>query len=488
MVVDTRIVTVCEGTCMCRPSRGIVSGARIVVLVTVLSLLIVSAPAVAQTPPPATYQPLDIAAILLQPADLDAEGMPGFGVDIGQTWTTIGSAVAAGPYAFSRGGIDLGGVPGAGGILEDAGWLRLHELLLATPDPADPNSYAVVVVSGVEEFATADGAAAAFAAFGQEQALSAMTGGTVTALPDVAPMGDQSGVWRVETTTSDTGTPVSALTRWVRLDTLIVSVVIADLGGQSPPDPTALDRLTSRLLGRVEAARGVVVPPCLPSHDAGASLDQGLARVGPAADLHMPGLSLCALRLEGDGVVPLLDRYTTRDGIAIPLFGETPEDVAAAQAEGEQDGLVDSFIARFLLEDSPQAVADGPVQVASRLDVFTDEAAATAWFDASEARLRAESADVTLVSFEPGTPALGEASATYVGTLNDTGAFITTSTARFDNLVVAVRVVNTTGAVPEITQSMLLAQVTCMQQGGCLLPVEPPAILVASLPARSRLA
>src|SRR5690606_23273664 len=111
-----------------------------------------------------------LAAILLVPADAEAAGRPGMRLGEGRSFMTIEEAMAPQTYAYSRIQMNLSRLPGADGVLRDAGWQRFHELSLVMVDTSRPDDASVFdVVSSIEEYATADGAARAFDALGNEQ-------------------------------------------------------------------------------------------------------------------------------------------------------------------------------------------------------------------------------------------------------------------------------------------------------------------------------
>lgn len=140
--------------------------------------------------------PLDLAAMVLTPADLAAEGLEGYGANEGFTWTTLDDAERGRGVTYSvdsRGRINLGGIAGAIGLLDETDWRRIHELRLALP--AEPGSTDIgdTVWSGIEEFADADGAAEAFAFFAQKRRIS----NAVEEIEGTATLGEQSALWRL---------------------------------------------------------------------------------------------------------------------------------------------------------------------------------------------------------------------------------------------------------------------------------------------------
>lgn len=105
----------------------------------------------------------------------------------------------------------------------------------------------------------------------------------------------------------------------------------------------------------------------------------------------------------------------------------------------------------------------------------------TVAFATLEDQLRADTAH-PLVSFEAWLPAVGDASTTYVMTSGPTGNPIVDSATRIDDLVVTVRVSQTTAPLKTTTQALLLAQVACMQANDCAQPIPVPPEIVPALP------
>lgn len=443
---------------------------RLVALVAVACLAVAFVPAGSSAQPPPRAPLLDLAALTLQPAELEAEGLAGFGLSWSWSFLTIEEALA-GTYAESRGGVVLTDIPGSDAILRDAGWQRFHETTLGRPLPDDPENFASFTVSSsIEEYATADGAAAAFRAFTELSALNAALVGEIQLRSDAPPLGDQSVMWATAGVAQDTGTPTTVLTRMVRLGTRIVSVNMVDFVESTPIDPAVLDRLTGRVVDRVARA-GALAQPCPPAGPTGLR-----AAIVERAGVHLPGLSTCVLGLVNTDITPHYAYYTVLDGTVIPLLLDTPEEVLERQETTDTLGLRDTYRRQYIIERGNQAAF-----FYVTVERYADEAAATAAFDGLEERLRANTS-TTLGSFERGVPVIGDASATYHWTTNATGYAVTNSATRMKDLVVTVRVSQTVTPLPAVTQSMLLAQVACMTAGDCSQPLPVPPEIEAAMP------
>ena len=443
---------------------------RVGLIAVIAWFTVVSLPAVgsAQTVPAASL-PVDLAAILLMPADAEAEGRPGLVLNQGHAFMTVAEALAADPYASSRMEMRLSLLPDAARMLRDAGWQRFHEVELIELDPASTatsGSSRFDVSSSIEEYATTDGAAQAFAAFTDEQTVRLTTGGTIQVVPDAAPVGDQSIMWNGSGTNTNTGLPAGSLARIVRIGSRIVSITMVDYTEPISVDAAELERLTARLLTHVEQI-GATGQPCPPAGATGIRV-----AITDRSGLHPPGLSTCVLRLANTDADPTRAFYTVLDGTVIQRWVDTPDELAKAQADAEATGLRDRYEEQYTIDrDGKRALSYVTV------DRYADGAAATTAFASLEERLRANT-DTTLVSFETGIPVIGDASATYATTTASTRLSVTASTTRIDDIVITVRISQTAEPIPAVTQTLLLSQVGCMEANDCTQPISVPLEIV----------
>ena len=170
-------------------------------------LLVATALAVAQTvtstaavqpgpgTPPVIHDELilpELPAMMLTPADLDAAGLPDAGVGGGQTFARLADAVASRTYGQSRGLLRLSAVSASESTLAQAGWRRFHERRLGTVAADDPSLFAVEAASGVETYATARGAAEAFAFYADPQVALRMSPVENLPVDDAPTIGDES--------------------------------------------------------------------------------------------------------------------------------------------------------------------------------------------------------------------------------------------------------------------------------------------------------
>ena len=450
-----------------------------VTLTTWLALLALPSVTSAQTAPP----PLDIAAILLTPADLAAENMTGYGIDTGKVFTTIDGAVAVDTYANSRGAVRLRNVANIKQILQDTGWERMQETPLALERTAAPNYFDATASSGIEVYNTPEGAASAYLQFAQRPAMSQMLYGDVQPAGTGMPLGDQASTWRnAQPAAGNDGTGSISITRWVQVDRYIVSVSLSDYAAgdnATDPDPAQLDRLTKVVLDRLAAATAAGSGVCGPRGPPAADpiLTQMLGRLGQApAALTLPGLGTCMPHLDVASTVAFANQYTVLDGTAFPSFGESEADLAADQASVTQRGIVSRYAESQGIPNSSQAPTGTEADVFLWLDLYTDAGAAQASFDGTQDRLASQS--IQTLSFETGTLPDGTPVIRYTFADGQLGTYVSTSVALVGNLIVTARTGNTTSSKTDVTDALLTSQLACIADGGCPQPLPaPPALM-----------
>jgi hypothetical protein len=450
---------------------------RIVAIALAVWITLATLPLTASAQPTGAGPAMDLAALVLMPSDLGAEGMPGYGTEYGLTTATVEEMTHPDLQLESRMWMEPSAIPDSSAVLTDSGWVRYHELLLATPvDPDEPDWFHSGATSSIEEYASPEGASMAFATFSSEPALRSGHLGMVEFLPTTTPLGDERVLARH--TFIDEGDTIHGLTQMVRIDNLILSVTLADYDNGIEPDPAAAERLTSKLVSRVQAARdaGASSGPCLLAGTAGldplpVSLNDPFAT---SAGMHMPGLDRCVQRLIGSEAIMAQARYVALDGQAIRMFVETDADLATAQAEVTANGVHDSYRIQFEI-DGPGGYTFYYVQIS----VYTSEQAAMTRFVGAEQEFRDEPGYTQHV-FTRNSLDLGDE--TYsLSRLGDTsGTYATATYARFDNIVVSVRVSGTTAPVPDSVNALLVSQVACMQANDCSTPIPLPPELIRS--------
>lgn len=454
-----------------RPHRTSVVRWITIALATLLVMPAMALPATAQ---PATPNPtLDLAALVLMPADLEAEGMPGYGTDWSRTFATIDERVKDDHSLEGRMAVSLAGTLDAAAILTLAGWIRSHELLLATPvDPDDPAWYHSGAYSSIEEYASPEGASSIFALFSAEGGLESSLDGTVNRLPVTTPLGDERLL--AHQAFIDDGDTILRLIMMTRVDNLIVTVILTDFGNGIEPDPATMERLNARVITRIQAARdaGSGVGPCLPGGPATPGVTTG-SWASPATAPHMPGFDRCAQRMIGDTTEPGWARYTVLDGTVIPTFGISEAEIAESQADVTARGIQDVYQNQYPVEGITRETFTYVF-----LYAYTDEAAAAADFAGAEQRWRAEPGYSELM-FTPNPIAIGDESWSVSMRHEAAGTVSTMTYVRFDHIAIGIRINGTGAPIPDVVNTLLASQVACMQANDCAAPIPVPPELVA---------
>lgn len=272
-------------------------------LVGLLAAVILAAPdaALANGQPAAPPErPLDLAAMTLTPSDLDALGLPGFGL-ANQSSMRDAETDAV--------------VQADGNALDAAERLEIYEengfraryvgSLLQPRLPLVRRRSGLIdaevrVTTAVTEFATAEGAAAVFGF--NEGPMDDAPGEDVEGS---RPFGDQSELTRSTGTEALSGEPLQRLELAARTGNLIAEVVVVDYRAVEPDLPT-VERLGEALLDKLATVRA----------NGGAGLSGRAVRLTPAA----PWIEEARLR----------DYYVRREGVAEPTFAQ----IVAALRDG----------------------------------------------------------------------------------------------------------------------------------------------------------
>lgn len=416
-------------------------------LATLLVLSTMAQAAAARNPQPGNR--MDLPGVIVTPLGLHAIGITGFGGNLGVMYHTV-EEVLADEFAASRGYMTISAVPGIQQLLTTSGWLQYHEQSYGMPDAADPSAYSQILAAGIEQYATPDGATAAFAALTSEGTLAASTTAvTRQPLQPTTPIGDQAVLWSHTGYDGDPTLDRRGVTMMVRAGTFIVSISQIGFDDANQPDPAAVERAMLRQIDDIAAAQASgVAPSCLPGGAGG----------------------LCVQRLFGDGAHSEVARYIIRDGIIVPWDDTTPASMMQQQAEAARFN-VESAYRNWSWLDGP----GGRVIVHHFLYTLPDDASAVAYHhhlfgpDATPA----DQAAITV----PG--AIAAATFSYPNSSNT--AFSTYSHALVGNHVIVVAIDGTATSVPGITNGLLTSQVACFRAGNCLAPVAPsPELLQAA--------
>jgi hypothetical protein len=254
--------------------------------------------------------PVDLAAMILTPADLADAGLEEFGPPFfgdAPRYRSLGDAAAqaAGSRGLSERRVTV--------ALRDAGWEGQYTYLLQVL--SDPEALGSPPTQGVAievtAYGDADGAAAAFAYHEQDNPPSK----GVISTPVRAPrLGDGA---ELTLESAKANGPVKAMKLAILTDRFVATLRYSDetkAGFGSDPDTAVMRTLGKRLLDRMDAAVGA----------------------------GEPGLSVLSLRLDGnDGntATKPRDEYEVLDGEPIPYAGMT-----AADRQGDADRYRDAGI------------------------------------------------------------------------------------------------------------------------------------------------
>lgn len=287
-------------------------------LVALILALATAAPAAAKpaTPTPGTSgtpgtsAPLDLAALVLHPADL---ADPGYGVSNGGYQTL---AQTAAQLNATQGGTDAD-LPGVKSALTKAGWRQGYFLDLAIPSGDDPTKVGGLVYLGLNAYADATGAAA-----GYDLVRTANAAAGYLKASGGQPVGKRSVLTRKRSTNSS-GAVVAELDLVFQTQTVVAELDLFDYAGQAPAVET-MQALAATLAQRLTS------PP------------------------KTPGLSLRAPHLAGTGVSSAYEYYKRLSGVQFGYYGEAGTQVKSDDRFYAGSGVTDVWSA-----DQGVASADG---------------------------------------------------------------------------------------------------------------------------------
>ena len=399
---------------------------------------------------------LNLPAMVLTPADLEAAGFPGYGKFGDGTFVPFASFVAT-TAAFR--GLPVEAVQAAS---LEAGWRRFYGSTMGVPSVPDaPDCGASqVAFSFVNEYANAAGAGVAFAALG---ARGAAGQARIAAVAGTSILGDES---RIESTVvADPAVgPKTGLSVVFRRDNVIGSAGFEVLGNTPSAPPAAapgpalvatvatVETLAARLLAKVDATLG-------------------------AGD---PGLPVLALRLDRATVPVVYERegYRIRDGEAPPFCGGVADDILARPAIFAS--VEEVYEVEQQLQVGEEPAATNPYYLL-RVIRFADEAAAAAFLATYPAMLATGAGSVSGAAPVAGTVLdLGDESLAlaYGAGAADGPPAAYEIDVRVGATVVTVYLGSTLRPDLAIVEALARAQVACLDVAVCPpLPV-PEALLV----------
>lgn len=393
----------------------------------------------------------------LTPLDLDAVGLEGFGRDGGYPGQNQPISKTAGRIANNR-GIETDEVVA---VMEEAGWLRQYSLpLTLLADQNDLMSAEQAVISTITQYATADGAEAAFAYLEDE---SEFEDAELYEDIDAAEVGDESEL-TVEYSQPQFGDPVVSWARMTfRTGSLIGEVLLADLGADFVLDASP----GSEAVTAVE--------------DAAATMLERIEEVSAQTD---PGLSVLVLRLEpannndgNGGIEENSSAYQVLDGERLPWSYELQADIDEAEEYFDSIGLVASYFSFYDVDLQDDRLG---FRVYSNIERYEDDTEALA---ALEGKLE-EAAEVyegveeltDVESYGDDSIAFTYASENWEGEPR-TSVRISTRVGS-DIATISVNPQDLDLAPVAAAELLMDEHIRCLEAGSCLDPVPAPAELL----------
>ncbi|HET8523435.1 MAG TPA: PQQ-binding-like beta-propeller repeat protein [Thermomicrobiales bacterium] len=406
----------------------------------------------AQATPTAATPTLDLAAMMLLPADWKAAGLNfvGINTEFGTGWIDAGriaSVSVAGSHA---------GQPQLGQLLMKVQQLdgaRAYQSSLKQMLAAGSTDVNQSILTQVAQFADERNA---------DQMLTLIT--TTTDTKDVKPetnapqIGDRSVVLRDST----------------------------DVGGDTVPRLYLAFRV-KQVVAVVEVLGTVGAPD--PQLDPGVTLAQRLASQVSTV-LSTPGapLSGLALNLGGIDYSPSLDGYVRLDHVTIPYAGQTPDDpnmTSRNQLYGDSDAV-------YGLNESLPMTSDSPAATTYSLRImrFADAGTASTWIkkapqaaiDSTKSSASAAGATFQSQAVNAGQR-IGDASAVYSYTEQSGTTTWHGYQAYFQVGEYGAQLVFEAGYQVEadLVETLAAAQATCLKQGACPTPVTLPEKLAGTI-------
>jgi hypothetical protein len=413
-------------------------------LVRVISSLVVllfisAAPLAARQGSPA---PLDLAAMVLTPADLAGAGWDDLGLQAGQTLAV--SDLAA------RAVWPTGSGPEQDAVRDDllaAGWQQGYTATLATL--WDPNRSNLGRQVEIELDAYTD---AASATRGFAVVPDVFPTGPITPVTGERGIGDASRLVRVAARDAQAGTPSQELTLGFRHDDLTARILLRDWTG-AQPDVATIGALADRLLARIEQVQ----------------------REGG------PGLSVYALTLVPRESAVQSAAYLRLDGEDVQSTYESPAEFAARGAS--YGAATDVFTS-----ETEIMAADGgdPLAFSAELYRFPEGGLASTWLSEASARL-GRGDDLIAVGVQDRIAGIGD-EAVALTVSRDPGrdrieiAHTSVVLVRVGAMVAQVRLSRTNDPPPlATTKELAMAQVACFSTADCLRPRPAPISLTGDL-------
>jgi hypothetical protein len=383
-------------------------------------------------------QPLDLAAMVLTPDDLEVHGLSGYGSDYGEYRTTRDYAAGFArqeSMEFER----------ALEIFENMGLLRSYTVRLALPtEPGDFNSDATEGIHvAILEY---DSAASAGAIFDLTQ--EEIEEGDRDVVESPKEFGDDWIFCRSDADDPESGDPARELSLEFRTGNVHAAITMFDIARDdessrpTEPDIDVIEQLGEHLLERIESAD---------------SSEQ-------------PLLGNQALRLfdEDGSIVTVGERYTAMDGSPFRRYAESDEALETRADRMNSDGMV----AIYSLEQdvySGTVETPGDPHMTVRLYEFVNDDAAELWLeeaaiDRFAAEGYAEEIERVALPFDLGDGTIG---ASYAAEYGGTGLTGTVVWVQVDNVSARITLDGANAIDMDVVEELVEAQVDCLLGSPC---------------------
>ena len=416
---------------------------RTALIAVAFSLLLGSAaPVVAATPPtpvvPGEYAlsiPIDLAALMLVPDDIDIPG-GNFGYETGR-YTAVEDTV--GTITSLTGGE----AEPIRAELVLAGWRQGYFARIASPSGNDPSLAGYLVYSGVTRYASAAGAS-----IGYRLLADAYVDGGYVAARDETPIGDVSTVTRSRISNVD-GSMSQVLNAIFRTGPFVVHYFLVD-GADEPPPITLAAELGEVLLDRIQRSE------------------------------RDPGLSNRTLVLTGEGVQTSWAVYRRLEGAQIAQFRQSPASVRSDQEFFGEANVISRFHQRQVVPVPGNA--DDFVEFALVVNQFEDaDSALIALSDWSNGEANTPTAGFSAVTVVTDGASHGDVSRTYAFAFDRGEPGVATGYRYYIQtgpVLVVFHVMSLAGLELAAADSLALAVTECAAEAAGCDPLDVPADLL----------
>ncbi len=396
-------------------------------LLIMLGLIVpLSTPSISRAAAQGNDGPLDLPAMVLTPWDIADAGLESYGHTVSETLYLDGMV----ERLAAEGDVSEGDMREA---LENAGFVRAYYAWYSPPaeDGEEVSSHAVA--SYLFEFEDEDGAADAWEYLETEADDS--QGDDVGGFDD---LGDASEATLIE---SDSTSPYIQLDVTVLSGNLHIGMAMIDWSGEEPDEDVAAELA-----------------------------DYALERVDDGLDADQPALSNLVVRLAGGDVNNFYDMYRLRDGEAVWTYDETAEDAESRLEDAEDAGMLEGYrLWQRIAAGSDERA--GSVLYYATLYRFEDDNAAAEFVVDQQDGIED---DENYTDIEIDDADYGDGGFIYSAVSTGGEAHYRGITFQSGDLVVSIDVGGPIMPTEDAVASIADEQLDCIDDEGCLEPVELP--------------